>query len=329
MSELPLTFACGDYDRIQALADGTVKPLGLDLNCLKMPPEDIFFRMMRFEEFDVSELSASSYLIAKDRGHPKFMAIPVFPSRTFRHSAIYIHKDAGILKPEDLRGKRIGVPEYHVTALVWVRGLLQYEYGIHPSEINWYWGGVDAPKKQGARVNIQLPADIRLEAIGSDQSLNQMLLNQELDVIISPRAPAGFANGTGLIARLFEDYAAAEKLYYEKTGLFPIMHVVVIKEHILDKHPWVAANLFQAFMQAKEKTYEALNQVGSLRVTLPWLASELEQTKRLMGADFWPYGIEKNREALDTLIQYAYEQGIISRKIPIEELFAPFTVISG
>lgn len=326
MSELPLTFACGDYDRVQALTDGTVKPQGIDLNCLKLPPEDIFFRMMRFEEFDVSELSATSYLIAKDRGYPKFTAIPVFPSRTFRHSAIYVRPEADIREPKDLKGKRVGVPEYHVTALVWVRGMLQHEYGVHPSEISWYWGGVNTPKPQGARVNIQLPKDIRLEAIGSDQSLNRMLLSGELDAIISPREPVGFRETTGRIVRLFEDYVAEEKRYCAATGIFPIMHVVVIKDAVLDKHPWVAMNLQQAFIQAKEKTYEALNQVGSLRVTLPWLASEVEHTKNLMGADFWPYGIAKNRRPLETLIKYAYEQGIISHKMPIEELFAPSTI---
>ncbi|MFD0678546.1 MULTISPECIES: ABC transporter substrate-binding protein [unclassified Paenibacillus] len=325
MSDLILSFACADYDRTQALANGSVKPAGIDLNYLKLPPEEVFFRMMRYEEFDMSELSASSYLIAKDRGYPKFTAIPVFPSRTFRHSAIYIHKDAGINKPEDLRGKRVGVPEYPVTALVWVRGLLQHEYGVHPSDMEWYWGGVDAPKRQGERVSIELPANIKLEAIGSAQTLNQMLLDKQIDAIISPRAPSAFVKGSSQVIRLFSDYVSAEKNYFQKTGIFPIMHFVVIKDEILEKHPWVAMSMLQAFIRAKELNYESLGQIGSLRVTLPWLAAELEQTKQLMGNDFWPYGMEKNRKALETLVTYAYEQGLIKRQLKVEELFTKST----
>jgi 4,5-dihydroxyphthalate decarboxylase len=326
MSDLFVSFACADYDRMQALTDGTVKPKGINLNYLKMPPEEIFFRMMRYEEFDMSELSAASYLIAKDQGHPKFTAIPVFPSRTFRHSAIYVHKDAGIHKPEDLHGKKVGVPEYPVTALVWVRGLLQHEYGVHPSDMCWYWGGVDVPRRQVERVSVELPDDIKLEAIGSDQTLNQMLLDKQIDAIISPRAPSAFVKGTDQIVRLFADYVSDEKEYFQKTGIFPIMHVVVIKDEILERHPWVALNMVQAFTQAKEKTYENLGQIGSLRVTLPWLAAELEQTKKVMGNDYWPYGLEKNRKTLEIMILYAYEQGLIKHKFNVEELFANSTL---
>ncbi|WP_256761962.1 ABC transporter substrate-binding protein [Cohnella sp. WQ 127256] len=328
MPKLELNFACADYDRTQALADGSVKANGIELNVLKLPPDEIFFRMMQNEEFDMSELSVSSYLIAKDRGTPRFTALPVFLSRTFRHSSIYVHRDGGILSPEQLRGKRIGVPEYHVTALVWVRGLLQYEYGIHPSELDWYWGGVDTPRRKPERVSIELPNDIRLTAIAPEQTLNQMLQDGQIDAIISPRAPAGFLQPSGKIVRLFEDYAAIEKQYFQKTGIFPIMHVVVVKDEILQRNPWAALSLYHAFVQAKEKAYDNLHQIGSLRVTLPWLAEEVASTEQLMGRDFWPYGIERNRTALDALISYSHEQGLIHRKHPLEELFAKSTLDS-
>jgi len=328
MTKLSLSFACADYDRTQALVDGSVKAEGIDLNVLKMAPDEIFYRMMRHEEFDMSELSASSYLIAKDQGLPKFTALPVFLSRTFRHSSIYVHRDGGIANPEQLRGKRIGVPEYHVTALVWVRGMLQHQYGIHPSEMEWFWGGVDAPRQKAERVSIELPAEIRLSAIGNEQSLNQMLLDRKIDAIISPRAPIGFLKGAGEIARLFEDYKAEEMNYYRETGIFPIMHVVAVKDDLLEKHPWIAMNLYQAFMQAKQKAYQNLSQIGSLRVTLPWLAAEVEQTRRIMGEDFWSYGIGKNRVVMETLIRYAHEQGIISRSMALDEIFAGPTLQS-
>ncbi|WP_123039625.1 ABC transporter substrate-binding protein [Cohnella candidum] len=326
MSQLSLTLACADYDRIQALADGSVQPNGIDLNVLKLPPDEIFRRMLQNREFDVSELSASNYLMAKDQGTHGFTALPVFLSRTFRHPSIYIRTDSGISGPEHLRGKRIGVPEYHVTALVWVRGMLQHQYGIHPFEIEWFWGGVDAPGSRQGRIAMALPPGIRLTAIGEDQSLNGMLKEGEIDAIISPRAPASFLKGESHMTRLFPDYKAAETDYYRQTGIFPIMHFVVIRDEILERHPWTALNLFQAFLQAKEKAYRNLEQIGSLRVMLPWLADELEQTKRLMGPDYWSYGIARNKAVLETLIRYSFEQGLIRREIPLAELFAHSTL---
>lgn len=325
MKKLALTFACADYDRTLALTDGSVQPNGIELNVLQLPPDEIFFRMMNGEEFDMSELSAASYLIAKDKGKPRFTALPVFLSRTFRHSSIYIHRSGKIRTPEELHGMRIGVPEYHITALVWVRGWLQDEYGIQPSEIDWYWGGVDTPRTKPGRVSIELPSDVRLTAIASNQTLNQMLLEGEIDAIISPRPPLAFVQKQGDVIRLFPDYRKAEKEYYEKTGLFPIMHVVAIKDELLERYPWIALSMLEAFLAAKKKAYEKLDQIGSLRVTLPWLAAEVEETKALMGEDFWPYGVKKNEAALQALIRYSHEQGLIRRAPALEELFAKST----
>jgi 4,5-dihydroxyphthalate decarboxylase len=281
--------------------------------------------MMRHQEFDVSELSLSSYLIAKDRGYPKFTAIPVFMSRSFRHSSIYIHQDSGIKEPQDLRNKRIGIPEYQLTACLWVRGILQHEYGVRPSEIEWYTGGEETPGRV-EKVKIELPPDIRIQPIKEDRTLNDMLKKGDIDALIAPRAPSSFLHGSTKVKRLFPDYPSVEQDYYRRTGIFPIMHVVAIKDEILDKHPWVAANLYQAFVAAKQKVYEGFRQTAALKVTLPWLNYEYERTKQLMGDDFWPYGLQKNRKTLEAAVAYSFEQGMIKRKWDLEDLFVTSTL---
>jgi 4,5-dihydroxyphthalate decarboxylase len=324
MSKLKLSFGCWDYDRIRSLTDGTVQVNGIDLNWLNMPVEETFWRMMRYQEFDVSELSLSSYLIGKDRGL-KLTAIPVFMSRSFRHSGIYINSNSGITKPSDLRGKRVAIPEYQLTACLWIRGILQHEYGVKPSEMQWFTGGEETPGRI-EKVSLKLPAEINIQPIAADQTLNQMLESGEVDALIAPRAPSSFLKGSPNVKRLFTDYVSVEKEYFKKTGIFPIMHVVAIKDEILQKDPWVAQNLYQAFVQAKQRVYDGFNQTAALKVTLPWLLSEVENTKQLMGNDFWPYGVGKNRTNIDAAINYSYEQGMISRRLEIEELFAKTTL---
>jgi len=321
MSKLKLSFACWDYDRIRPLTDGIVQPAGIDLVWLNLPVEEIFFRMMRYHEFDVAELSLSSYLIARDRGFPKFTAIPVFPSRSFRHSGIYVNAHAGIRTPSDLRGKRIGLPEYQLTACLWIRGILKDEYGVSPADVQWFMGGEEKPGRI-EKVPLQLPPEIKLQPIGPDQTLNEMLEKGEIDALIAPRAPSSFMKGSPNVKRLFEHYPETEKEYFRKTGIFPIMHVVAIKDEILEAHPWVAMNLYQAFVKAKEIAYEELKHTAALKVTLPWLINEWEETVRLMGEDYWPYGLEKNRKTLETAIRYSHEQGMISRRLDVEEIFA-------
>jgi len=325
LSKLKLSLACWDYDRVWALIDGTVRPKGIDLNILCMPVEETFFRLMRHQEFDVAECSASSYLIARDRGYPKYTAIPVFLSRSFRHSGIYVNTRAGITKPEDLRGKRIGLPEYQLTACVWIRGFLEHEYGVAASDVLWFKGGQETPGRV-EKMELDLPPDIRVQDIGPDETLNAMLEAGEIDALISPRAPSAFLKGSPHVKRLFDDYVSVEMEYYRKTGIFPIMHVVVIRDEILERHPWVAANLYQAFVEAKQRVYDGFNQTAAPKVTLPWLTSEVERAKELMGEDFWPYGLEENRTTLEALIQYSHEQGLIKRKPKVEELFSKSTL---
>lgn len=325
MSKLNLSFGCWDYDRIQALTNGAVQVNGISLNWLNMPVEETFWRMMRHQEFDVSELSLSSYLIAKDRGFPNVTAIPVFMSRSFRHSGIYINKNSGIKEPADLIGKRVGIPEYQLTACLWIRGILQHDYNVNPEDINWFTGGQESPGRI-EKIKLDLPSDISIFPINEHQTLNEMLESGEIDALIAPRAPSCFLNGSQNVQRLFTDFVTVEKDYYQRTGIFPIMHVVAIKDKILKEHPWAAANLYQAFEEAKQKVYEGFKQTAALKVTLPWFTSEWEKTKELMGEDFWPYGLENNRKTLEAAVTYSYEQGLIKNKLKVEDLFATTTL---
>lgn len=325
MAKLPLSFACWNYDRIGALIDGTVQPKGIELNHLNLEVEEIFWRMMRHQEFDVAELSLSSFLIASDRGFPEFRAIPVFMSRSFRHSSIYVHTGSGIREAGDLRGRRIGLPEYQLTACLWARGILEHEYGVHPSDVLWYTGGEETPGRI-EKVAVELPDNIRIQPIPEDLTLNGMLESGELDAMIAPRAPSSLLRGSSHVARLFPNYPDVEAAYYQKTGIFPIMHVVVIREDVLEKHPWIAMNLYEAFELAKRKVYEGFAQTAALKVTLPWLTYEVERTRSIMGDDFWPYGLEANRKTLEAAISFSFEQGLIHRRLRLEDLFAASTL---
>jgi len=326
-SPLELTLACGDYDRTRPLIDGTVKPEGINLIYLPLQPEEIFFRMIRFKEFHAAEMSLSSYLITCSRGMDDFMAIPVFPSRMFRHSSIYIHIRSGIAKPNDLVGKRVGVPEYQITAAVWVRGTLQHEYGVSPKRIIWFTGGLEHPGRE-EKVSLSLPLSIRILQIPHDKNLSQMLDMGEIDALISPRPPSSYRGGKGDVKRLFEDFEKEEIRYYQKNKIFPIMHTVVIRKDIYKSHPWVAQSLYKAFCLAKEICYQNLADGAALKYSLPWLMSEVKKTREILGEDFWPYGIERNLKELRTFIQYSVEQGLIKKGIKIEEVFAKNTLTS-
>jgi len=326
MGKLNLSFGCWDYDRISPLINGDVSVKGIELNWLNMPVEETFFRMTRYQEFDVAEMSLSSYLIAKDRGYPKFTALPVFMSRMFRHSGIYIHTQKGISKPEDLKGKKVGIPEYQLSACVWIRGFLRDDYDVSPSDLYWFTGGQETPGRV-EKISIQYPPDIHVSRIPEDRTLNEMLDAGEIDAFIAPRAPSCFMKGSPNVARLFPNFVEVEQDYYKRTGIFPIMHVVVVKDEILQKHPWAAQNLYQAFVEAKQKVYENLRQTAALKVTLPWLLVEVEKTRHILGEDFWPYGLtENNRKTLEAFIRYAHQDGLISKPLKVEELFAKETL---
>ncbi len=325
MSKLNLTFGCWNYDRTRALMDGTVRPDGIDLNYLNMPVEETFFRMLRHREFDVAEMSLSSYTVSLFSEQRPFVAIPVFPSRFFRHSCIYVNAQSGIRSAKDLIGKKIGNPEYQMTAPVWIRGILSDRYGVPVDSVTYYTGGEEEPGRP-EKLKLNLPENIRVERIGPDQTLSRMLLDGEIDALYTARMPSSFRNGNGAVVRLFENFQEVERDYYRATRLFPIMHTVVIRREIYEANPWVAQSLCKAFTEAQRLTYEDLRETAALKGMLPWLNAHVEEAVREMGEDYWPYGFEANRETLSTFLRYSFEQGLSKRLLRPEELFAPQTL---
>jgi len=320
MPRLPLSFACAPYDRTLPLFDGRVQAEGIDLNVVLLRYEDTFWRMLRHQEFDASEMSLSSYLMSKENG-PDFVALPVFLSRVFRHSSIYINRDAGIGAASDLKGKRVGVPEYQITAALWIRGILQHEYGVAPAEMTWRSGGLDEPGRV-EKLDLNLPADVSLSLIPADQTLNALLVSGELDAIVTARAPSSYNEGHPSVTRLFEDYKSEEIRYYKKTGIFPPMHCVAIRREVYERNRWIAQSLYKAFLAAKE--YCAISYMfdGHLRYALPFLHAAVEEHNEIFGDDDpWAYGIEDNRNTLETLVGYSHEQGLIPRAYDLSELF--------
>jgi 4,5-dihydroxyphthalate decarboxylase len=317
MQRLALTLACWDYDRTLALRLGEVQPEGIDLTYFCLPPEETFFRQLRDQEFDASEMSLSSYIIARTRGNAPFIAIPVFPSRIFRHSCIFVNANAGIRKPEDLAGRRVGVPYYQMTAAVWIRGFLQHDFGVSPEDVDWVVGA----EELSGRLPVDPLASLLADPHGPGESLAVMLEAGKIDALITTYLPSSFRRGSSAIRRLFPDPRSVEEEYFRRTGIFPIMHTVVLREEVYRRHPWVAQSLFKAFQDAKERALRRLYDINALAVTLPWLVTELERSRQLMGEDFWPYGIEPNRQTLETLVQYLVEQKLAERRLPLEELF--------
>jgi 4,5-dihydroxyphthalate decarboxylase len=319
MVEVPITIACGNYDRTRAIKDGRVRVDGCAVTYLPLYPEEIFHRAFKFQEFDVSELSFSSYIRTVETS--AYIGIPAFVSRIFRHSGIYIRTDAGIKTPVDLRGKRIGLPEYQITAVVWMRGMMQHQYGVKPNEIHWRNGGQEEPGR-GERTPLKPIPGLDLKPLGPGETLVDLLRKGELDALFTARAPSSFINGEPHIARLFPDTRAAERDYFKQTGLFPIMHLVGIKRKLVEQYPWLATSVYKAFLEAKALAMIDLRDVNALMVTLPWLEAETNETIAVMGQDFWKYGVDENRPEIEALTQYAYEQGLTERKVGVEELFA-------
>jgi 4,5-dihydroxyphthalate decarboxylase len=324
MPRVPLTVACWDYDRTRGLMDGRVSVEGCDVTYLPLSPEEVFFRAFRHHEFDVTELSFSTYMMTRARGTCPYIGIPAFVSRAFRHSAIYIRTDRGITKPQDLKGRVVGVPEYQVTAALWVRGMLKDEYGVDPADIDWRSGGVEEPGRH-EKADLKLPAGVRLAPIAAGETLGAMLANGDIDALVAPRAPSCYAKRMPHIGRLFSDFRAAEKTYWKKTGIFPIMHVIGIRESLVERHRWLPSSVFKAFLQAKALARPELHELAALKYMLPWVTAEAEETEAVMGADFWPYGVEPNLPTLEAITRYSYEQGLSGKPLAIDELFAPST----
>jgi len=325
MGKIRLTLACWDYDRTRALQDGRVEFEGVDLTYLPLRVEETFWRMLRYQEFDACELSMGSYLIARDKGHPPFVSIPVFPSRAFRHSSIFINTGGGIQEPKDLIGKRVGVPEYQMTMAIWVRGILQHEYGVHPEKISWFTGGQEEPGRMD-KVRHDLPPNIDIRSIGADQTLSSMLENGEIDALMSTYLPMPFVRRSPKVRRLIPNFREVEADYFRRTRIFPIMHTVVLREEVYEKHPWVAQSLFKAFNESKRLCQEAMYEFSALKYMLAWSIAEMEEEKEIFGDDLWPYGLEANRHGLETLVQYAHEQGLIQKTVDVKELFTPNTL---
>ncbi|WP_439523971.1 ABC transporter substrate-binding protein [Marivita sp.] len=322
MANLNLTLGCWDYDRVQPLMDGRVRAKGIDLNFLNMIVEETFFRMLRNREFDVAELSMSSYTMSLHREDRPFVAIPVFPSRYFRHSCIYVSAKSGIQTPKDLTGKRIGVPEYQMTAPVWIRGILQDHYDVPVDSVTYCSGGEESPNRD-EKVPLSLPNTIKVERIGPEDTLAQMLADGRIDALHTARKPSTY-DGVK-VRRLFPDHVPVEKAYYTDTGIFPIMHVIAIRRELYEANRWIAMNLFQAFREAQQLCYEGLKETAALKGMLPWFNAHVEETFALMGEDFWPYGVGPNRHTLETFLRYHHEQGLSPRRLAVEDMFAAET----
>lgn len=320
-----LTLACWDYDRTRALQEGRVPVEGVELTYLPLRVEETFWRMLRYQEFDAAELSLGSYLMAREKGYPRLIAIPVFPSRAFRHSCIYINTDSGIKEPKDLAGKKVGVPEYQITMAIWARGILQHEYGVKPEQMKWFTGGEEHPGRED-KIRHDLPPNLDIRPIGPEQTLSSMLERGELDAVISAHMPSPFVRRSPKVRRLIQNFRAVEKDYYRRTKIFPTMHTVALREEVYEKNPWVAQSLCKAFAESKRICQESMYEFSALKYMLAWSIAEMEEEREIFGEDLWPYGLEANRHVLEALVQYAHEQGLIKKLPDVKALFAPNTL---
>ena len=325
MSKLRLSLACWNYDRTRALMDGSVRPEGIELTYLDLPVEETFFRMLRHREFDAAEMSLSSYAVSMFSEPRPFVAIPVFPSRFFRHSCIYVNADAGIREPKDLIGRRIGTPEYQMTAPVWIRGILTEHYGVPVDSVTYCTGGLEETGRS-EKLELDLPPNIRIEPIGQAKTLSAMLASGEIDALHTARMPSTFLIAGGKVKRLFENYVDVERQYYRDTRIFPIMHTVVVRREVYENNRWVARALYKAFVAAQKRAYEDLYVTAALKAMLPWLTAHVEQTRALMGEDYWPYGFERNRGTLSVFLRYHHQSGLSKTLLEPEQLFAPETM---
>jgi len=318
---LALSCAVSEYEHVRDLETGRVKPEGIDLNLVILPVEEVFFRSLRFKEFDISEMSMGRYVATLSSGDSPFVAIPVFPSRMFRHSAIYVKTNGSVRTPKDLRGARVGVPEWAQTAGIYVRGLLADEYKVPAADVEWVQGGLEQPGRE-EEVTIELPAGVRLRRV-EDRTLNDMLLRGELDALISAHPPIAFKQGDPNIRTLFDDPAEVESRFWQDTGIFPIMHTIVIKRDIFESNRWIAMNLQQAFADAKNRCIARARDKLASRFPIPFMNEFVRATNARFGDDFWPYGIEPNRKTLSAFLRFAHMQGVTRHLLQVDELFPP------
>lgn len=308
------------YDHVRDLTSGAVGVEGVDMTTLSLPVEEIFFRFLRYREWDISELSFAKYLSLRAAGDTSLVAVPVFPSRVCRHSSIYVRRD-GPTEPKELAGARIGLPEWAQTAAVYTRSLMTHEWGIALSDVHWFQAGVNQPGRR-EKVELHLPEGVTLTQ-APDRSLDEMLRQGAVDAVFSAHPPQSFERGSPDVVRLFADFEPVERAYVARTGIFPIMHVVVIRADVAASLPWLPANLLRAFEEAKRRSLERLSEMTASRVPLPWVPSRLAEMQQLLGPDPWPYGVDANRTTLAAFAGFAYEQGVAARRLDPEELFAP------
>jgi 4,5-dihydroxyphthalate decarboxylase len=325
MAKLALSIAIGDYDRVRPLKTGEVQIDGTDPVFMSLDPEEIFFRGFRHQEFDVCELSLSSFTVKTAATDCPYVGIPVFPSRAFRHTSIYRRTDRGIHAPADLKGRRIGTPEYQLTANVWARAILEDEYGVKPSDITWVRGGMDTPGRI-EKITLQLGPDMKLENAPDGKTLNGMLESGEIDGLVGPRAPACFEQGSPLVDWLWPDPVVVAKDWFRRTGLFPIMHILGVRRTIVERHPWLPAALLKAFEKSKQAALTRLADTSATKVTLPFVEENLRAARQLMGRDFWPYGYAANKATLDAFLAHHHRQGLSHRLVAATELFHPSTL---
>lgn len=327
MSKLQLSVAVGNYDRIRPLVDGEVQIEGVDPVFMLQDPEEIFFRAFRHADYDICELSLSSYSVKTAAGTSPYFAIPVFPSRAFRHTSIYVRADRGIERPEDLKGKRIGVPEYQLTANVWVRLFLEEDYGVKASDVTWVRGGYeDASRVE--KISLHLPGDVKLETAPKGRTISELLADGEIDAVIGPRAPSCFDRGHPQVKYLFEDPHKTAADWYTRTKLFPIMHTLGVRKTLAERHPWLPGALLKAFEKSKTLALTRLSDTSATKVTLPFVEDHLKAARKLMGADFWSYGFSENEHVVNRFLERHHAEGLSSRRLEARELFHPATLES-
>ncbi len=323
MSKLPLSIAIGDYDRVRPLVDGSVQIDGVDPVFMLLEPEEIFFRAFRHADFDICELSMSSFTVKTANNDCPYVGVPVFPSRSFRHNSIYIRTDRGIDRAEGLKHRRVGVPEYQVTANVWTRAVLEEQHGVKPSDITWVRGGYEQPGRV-EKIALNLPPNVRIEDAPAGATISGMLAAGEIDAVIGPRAPSCFGRDPN-IAWLYPDPAAAAAEWFRKTRIVPIMHILGIRRSLVEQHPWLPVAALKAFEQAKTHALRKLGDVAASKVTLPFIDEHLHAARSLMGSDFWSYGLEANRHVLEVFLRRHHAEGLSPRVLRPEELFHPST----
>jgi 4,5-dihydroxyphthalate decarboxylase len=323
MSLLSLSVAIGDYDRNRALIDGAARIDGVDPVFMKLTPEEIFFRAFRNQDFDICELSLSSFTVKTATGTCPYVGVPAFVSRCFRHTSIYVRTDR-IKRPEDLKGKKVGLPEYQLTANVWARAFLEDDYGVKPSDIHWIRGGIDDAGRP-EKISIKLPAGVRLDNAPDGVTISDLLIQGEIDGFMAPRTPSRAALKHPHIGWLFKDTAAVAKDYFKRTGIFPIMHLIGVRKTLAEKYPYLPAAVLKAFEKSKTVALEELADSSTAKATLPFLEEQLLMARASMGEDFWPYGLEPNRKTLDAFLRHHHGQGLSPRLLAAEELFHPAT----